>query len=423
MNRRMSFKWFILFFALMISHLSISQIFTNPSFEDSPRESVPPEGWFGCESNSTPDTQPGFWGVNSPPSNGLTYVSIVTRGGQSFDNVESMTTELKSLDPSTCYFITLDLAHSDTFNFNGRFRPIRLNVWASSNQCEKEKLIWASQVVSHASWQPYTFNISGNYRYITLEAAYPGDEKINGNILIDNIQVSESSLDLGENKIICHDESVELIVDYIWKEITWNNGSKDRSITVVEGDYIVNVVNGNCMLSDTINITATKPLEKAQKDKKTICIGDSISIDVSVPNGFYKWNTGSNSPSLTIYDEGLYSVEISNGCESTTREIDVSIIEKCCSISAPNVITPNSDGKNETFIISTEANLLSYELKIFNRWGKLLYNSKNVSEFWDGKYNSKVVAAGIYYWTVKITCATENNNRNSEFKGIVSVIY
>jgi gliding motility-associated-like protein len=61
----------------------------------------------------------------------------------------------------------------------------------------------------------------------------------------------------------------------------------------------------------------------------------------------------------------------------------------------PNIITPNNDSKNETFTIHTDATV---DLTIFNRWGKMLFNSKNYQNDW----NAGGLPAGVYYYELKL---------------------
>lgn len=61
----------------------------------------------------------------------------------------------------------------------------------------------------------------------------------------------------------------------------------------------------------------------------------------------------------------------------------------------PNVLTPNNDGFNDVL-------LAGYEMKVYNRWGNLIYNGR---DGWDGRYKGKILAAGTYFYVVKIAHA------------------
>jgi gliding motility-associated-like protein len=66
----------------------------------------------------------------------------------------------------------------------------------------------------------------------------------------------------------------------------------------------------------------------------------------------------------------------------------------------PNIITPNSDGVNEFFIIQNLPE--NTEVVIFNRWGNLVFSSTNYQNNWNGKNTSgKDLVDGVYYYTFK----------------------
>ncbi len=55
----------------------------------------------------------------------------------------------------------------------------------------------------------------------------------------------------------------------------------------------------------------------------------------------------------------------------------------------PNAFTPNKDGLNESFKPITNWNLVeAYQLRIFNRWGLLVYETTEIGKGWDGKYSN-----------------------------------
>jgi gliding motility-associated-like protein len=63
-------------------------------------------------------------------------------------------------------------------------------------------------------------------------------------------------------------------------------------------------------------------------------------------------------------------------------------------INIPNVITPNGDGANETFVIENVSKLMEHNLMIYNRWGKKVFESTNYQNDWDADNLSD----GVYYY-------------------------
>jgi gliding motility-associated-like protein len=65
---------------------------------------------------------------------------------------------------------------------------------------------------------------------------------------------------------------------------------------------------------------------------------------------------------------------------------------------APSAFTPNGDGKNDQFRLQFKGYLLEYELSIFNRWGQVVFYSKNSRQPWDGTYRGQRLKADSYIW-------------------------
>ena len=160
--------------------------FSNPSFEDTPRASASPSGWYSDIPGSTPDILPGAWGLNLPAQEGKTCLGLVIRSDNSS---EAISQELPAvLKSGECYKFELWLAHAEQYvGFN---KPCRIRVWGSSSKTGKKQLLTSSPLVSHSDWRLYKlrFSTSSEIRFITLEAWYgPGVTfQYNGNILLDN---------------------------------------------------------------------------------------------------------------------------------------------------------------------------------------------------------------------------------------------
>jgi gliding motility-associated-like protein len=90
-----------------------------------------------------------------------------------------------------------------------------------------------------------------------------------------------------------------------------------------------------------------------------------------------------------------YTITATNTGGSTTCEVLITVYE---GISAPNTITPNGDGINDTWIIPNVADFAGYELTIFNNLGATLYQSSNYNNDWDVKYKGNDLPAGTYYY-------------------------
>ncbi len=177
-------KWFgSIFFVLLFSSVQGQCILENPSFEDTPSDAMVPHGWMMCNPATTPDILPGFWGVNQRPSEGRTYVGLITRGNGTFESIgQRIHPELL---PSECYRFTLDLAYSPLYA--GYNTPIHLRVYISETKCKEGELIFDSGPVKNTSWKrkEIKFTPKLKSKYIRIEAY--STKPAQGNILIDRI--------------------------------------------------------------------------------------------------------------------------------------------------------------------------------------------------------------------------------------------
>jgi len=159
----------------------------NSSFEGDPSDATVPQGWMPCKEGTTPDILPGYWGVYTEPSDGDTYVGLITRQNNTWESIGQRLTN--TLEKGRCYSWSMDLAHSDTYS--GYNNPIKVRIWASKLKCQKDQLIYESVVIEHLDWQTYSFRFTpdGDYRYIMIEAFYSEKPfQYKGNILIDRVR-------------------------------------------------------------------------------------------------------------------------------------------------------------------------------------------------------------------------------------------
>lgn len=160
----------------------------NPSFEGEPMDATVPQGWMACKEGTTPDILPGYWGVYTEPSDGETYVGLITRHNNTWEVIGQRLSA--PLSEGACYEVSMDLAHSDTYSgYNG---PIKLRIWISKTKCAKDQLIYESPVIEHLDWKTYRIKFTPEedaYQYIMLEA-FHSEEPVSyqGNILIDRIR-------------------------------------------------------------------------------------------------------------------------------------------------------------------------------------------------------------------------------------------
>jgi gliding motility-associated-like protein len=156
----------------------------------------------------------------------------------------------------------------------------------------------------------------------------------------------------------------------------------------------------------------------------------------------YLWDFGdgetseSYEPIHSYTSEGLYDVSLSvwsgAGCFDSLLIPDAVTVKQACRILFPNGFIPNKNGSgggytdpgqktdnNEVFHPIYE-NLDGYELKIFSRWGELIFISTDIEIGWDGYYKGKLAPQDTYIYNAKATCLT---GKEISAAGSVTLIY
>jgi gliding motility-associated-like protein len=149
----------------------------------------------------------------------------------------------------------------------------------------------------------------------------------------------------------------------------------------------------------------------------------------------YEWNFGDRNtsgggssteknPEYTYRDTGRYTVRLiavnANGCRDTMVKEKYIYIQPELIVFVPNVFTPNRLGNeyNERFMVQVSA-YSSYNIKIYNRWGELLYEGDNPMEGWDGNYKGEPAQEGAYVYVIK---ATDLQGKRYKYSGSVTIL-
>lgn len=108
-----------------------------------------------------------------------------------------------------------------------------------------------------------------------------------------------------------------------------------------------------------------------------------------------------------IFAQNMFAESETSNCETEKSKYFI-----------PNVFTPNNDGYNDIFEITVEGYSVE-KLKIFNRWGELIFESTDQMKAWDGKVNGNSAGASTYYYTVSLKDIKTNNA--SEQTGFITL--
>lgn len=176
-----------LFSILFTLTLNAQTYLTNRSFEDNTANTLLPTDWATCVEGSTPDIQPGKWGITKAAQDGINYLGLITRENGSY---ESIGQKLNSpLDANSCFTFSIYLARSD--NYASYNLPLRLKIWGSKSFCGKDQLLVSTKAIKNTQWAKYDFQIytKEKVHFLLFEASKAPGITIayRGNILLDNI--------------------------------------------------------------------------------------------------------------------------------------------------------------------------------------------------------------------------------------------
>lgn len=96
-------------------------------------------------------------------------------------------------------------------------------------------------------------------------------------------------------------------------------------------------------------------------------------------------------------------------------------VSPLASLHIPNSFSPNGDGVNDLFEMSGLGFIRKgddhFSIKIFNRWGELVFESSQYGEFWDGSFNDLICPVGNYLYYLEFTGVDNQiHSRSGEIK-------
>jgi gliding motility-associated-like protein len=294
-----------------------------------------------------------------------------------------------------------------------------LNVTLESGWPADYTFLWSTNETT----PEITLNQTGTYWvHVTSPTGCYSEDEVNVDVFTYPV------FDLGPDTAYCFGASDTLQAPPGYNYV-WSTGSTDMGIVVSNtSNYAVTVDNGYCFTTDAINVVFNALPVNPFNNNTEFCFGYPpyvLTLDALNPGCTYLWTTGENSSTINAPAAGLYAVQITSpfNCQGS---FDVEVVEVCPgSMYIPNSFSPNNDGLNDYWFVYGE-NVEDYEVKIFNRWGEVFFESSDINEPWrgqrrDGNY---YVEPGNYPYLVKFTLRDEKGNVSEEinYSGSVLVV-
>ena len=167
--------------------------------------------------------------------------------------------------------------------------------------------------------------------------------------------------------------------------------------------------------SDTLIVTAKELPNPDLGNDTTFCKGDKIQLIASSPASTYLWQNGYAGPSFTATETGIYWVRVSNICGQVTDSILITMNQCDCDIFMPNAFSPNNDALNDEIGPLTQCVFKSFHLRMFNRWGNMVFDSRYSAHRWNGNYQGVPADQGTYFWVIEFETDTQKKILKGDF--------
>lgn len=178
------------------------------------------------------------------------------------------------------------------------------------------------------------------------------------------------------------------------------------------------VSNGVCKDTATTQVVLSNEVKASFTMPDIICPEDPLEVVNTSTGQISSWlwkydvvgsSTVKDPPPFlfpTINREAYYTVKLlaynsSLGCADSARKT-LTVLDHCL-IEVPSGFTPNNDGLNDFFQPHNALKADNYEFKVYNRWGQLVFQSRNWREKWDGKINGAYQTTGVFVWMLSYT--------------------
>jgi len=110
---------------------------------------------------------------------------------------------------------------------------------------------------------------------------------------------------------------------------------------------------------------------------------------------------------------GIYydTISTANGCDSVLI-LELSVVD--CEFQTSNILTPNDDGQNDTWKVNDINQITGCDVKIYNRWGEMVFQTNDYNNDWGGTRNNEPLPDGVYFYSIKCS--------DKEFTGEINLL-
>lgn len=225
-------------------------------------------------------------------------------------------------------------------------------------------------------------------------------------------------LELGNDQRICPGYGFQLSAgDY--QQYVWSNGDTGKVLQVNEpGLYTLWVTDFyGCKDTDQINLDFfPEPEVSIEATESEICKRQKIQL---IGRGANQYTWYENTKNVPIGQSQQITFELNQQTSIILSGVDANLcndddtlqlfVLNCCDdVLLPNAFSPNSDGLNDEFKSITRLTYKEFNIKIFNRWGEVVFESTNPDIGWNGNHKGVACESGVYFYLLQIYCPQED---------------
>ncbi len=239
------------------------------------------------------------------------------------------------------------------------------------------------------------------------------------------IRVFDEGIDFDlPDTVLCPEDSLRIALPAKFQNIRWSDGDTAHfKIISTPGLYSFEAQNSvGCPLGDSFEVQQFSPYEvRIHPRDTTICDDAELQLSLPVlPSTRYLWNTGDTTAQIIVADSGVYSVIVQSACGTLSDTVTVHLRSCNVAVFVPNVFSPNGDGINDVWQPSPR-NAEIIGIRIFDRWGNLLYAYPPALEPWDGTFHNDPLPPGVYTYVIQCQ-STIDPTQQFTLTGTVTIV-
>lgn len=290
-------------------------------------------------------------------------------------------------------------ASSDTINLT-IYPNAKINLGADINFCKGDSVkILINESFANIEWSndandnPIYFKEPGTYSITVTDN--------NGCTASDNIVLTKFSIPdlfIGNDTTLCKGQVLSLTPSHTYQTYKWNTGSSAQMLQISQAGKYSLTVTDNVVCRDTSSINI---YFEETPSISSVSTGFGKLI-VNVINGTPPYSFSADnvhwqsSNTFEDLEPGYYTMLVKDKY-LCTNSIEAFLD---LSIDIPNFFTPNGDGYNDRWVVTSLHHYPNAETFVFDRFGKQIYYAKGNNVAWDGKYDHQPLPSDTYYYVI-----------------------